>query len=193
MCDGGYTTAELWLADGWHWKQTNNAMQPCYWVLQEGDWYEYTLYGLRLLDPELPVSHVNYYEADAFARWSGKRLPREQEWERVCQHQKQLPNETSVNLHPQVAEGFSDSAPDNIIQLFGSLWQWTQSSYSPYPGYQPAEGAIGEYNGKFMCNQLVLRGSSCVTPAGHARISYRNFFYPKDQWQFTGIRLADDI
>lgn len=198
MRDDGYKRPELWLADGWIWKQENQATQPRYWIQQDDAWHEYTLYGLLPIDLTLPVSHVNYYEADAYARWSGKRLPREQEWETVCQLHKQKPDKPSVILHPRAAESFtpdgSDNFPaDSIKQLFGSLWQWTQSSYAPYPGYQPVSGAIGEYNGKFMCNQLVLRGSSCVTPIGHARISYRNFFYPDDQWQFTGIRLADDI
>ncbi len=186
--DGGYEKPALWLADGWDWKQKNNAAHPRYWLQKDEQWYEYTLYGLQPVNPDQPVSHVNYYEADACARWFDKRLPREQEWEAACLRQKCEPAHFPVSLHPAAAEGNNE-----ILQMFGCLWQWTQSSYTPYPGYQPAKGAIGEYNGKFMCNQIVLRGSSCVTPPGHARPSYRNFFYPKDQWQFSGIRLADDL
>jgi ergothioneine biosynthesis protein EgtB len=185
--DGGYAEPGLWLSDGWAWKQANDALHPCYWVRQDGDWFEYTLYGLQPLDPGLPVSHVNYYEADAYARWCGKRLPTEQEWEAACRQLDMVPEHTDIRLHPQAV-----SDDGGMVQMFGSLWQWTCSAYSPYPGYRPAAGAIGEYNGKFMCNQMVLRGSSCVTPPGHARPSYRNFFYPKDQWQFSGIRLAAD-
>ena len=188
MQDGGYSSPGLWLADGWLWKESTDATCPRYWVQEDGDWFEYTLYGLRPLDPDLPVSHVNYYEADACARWFGKRLPAEQEWEAACRQLRLAPDPADIELHPRAADD-----GDGLVQMFGSLWQWTRSSYSPYPGYRPAAGAIGEYNGKFMCNQLVLRGSSCVTPPGHARTSYRNFFYPRDQWQFTGIRLADDL
>jgi ergothioneine biosynthesis protein EgtB len=187
MQDSGYTNPELWLADGWLWKESTAAVHPRYWVQQDGDWFEYTLHGLRPLHPDLPVSHVNYYEADACARWFGKRLPDEQEWEAACRQLQLDPGHADITLHPHAA-----GAADGPVQMFGSLWQWTRSSFSPYPGFRPAAGAIGEYNGKFMCNQLVLRGSSCVTPPGHARPSYRNFFYPKDQWQFTGIRLAED-
>jgi ergothioneine biosynthesis protein EgtB len=186
--DGGYTEPGLWLSDGWAWQQENHAARPRYWVQRDGDWFEYTLCGLQTLIPDLPVCHVNYYEADAYARWCEKRLPSEQEWEAVCQRRDIAPSHTAISLHPRTV---ADS--DGIRQMFGSLWQWTRSSYSPYPGYRPAAGAIGEYNGKFMCNQVVLRGSSCVTPPGHARASYRNFFYPGDQWQFAGIRLANDL
>lgn len=188
MADGGYTSPELWLADGWLWKEAGAAAHPRYWVQQDGDWFEYTLYGLCPLDPDLPVSHVNYYEADACARWFGRRLPAEQEWEAACRQRQLAPEHADIALHPRAA-----GDGDGPVQMFGSLWQWTRSSYAPYPGYRSAAGAIGEYNGKFMCNQYVLRGSSCVTPPGHARATYRNFFYPGDQWQFTGIRLADDL
>jgi len=188
MREGGYENPEPWLADGWIWRQENAAEHPRYWVSQDGAWFEYTLCGLIPLDPDLPVSHVNYYEADAYARWCGRRLPAEQEWEAVCRRLEPAPAHHAIALHPRAA-----AYDGGITQMFGSLWQWTRSAYSPYPGYRPAAGAIGEYNGKFMCNQMVLRGSSCVTPPGHARPSYRNFFYPKDQWQFSGIRLADDL
>jgi len=187
MEDGGYSNPGLWLADGWVWKEASEVAHPRYWVQRDGEWFEYTLHGLSPLDPDLPVSHVNYYEADACARWFGKRLPAEQEWEAACRQLGCVPEHAPVMLHPRAAGG-----DGGIVQMFGSLWQWTHSAYSPYPGYRPAKGAIGEYNGKFMCNQMVLRGSSCVTAPGHTRSSYRNFFYPRDQWQFTGIRLADD-
>jgi ergothioneine biosynthesis protein EgtB len=186
--DGGYTEPGLWLSDGWAWRQENGATHPLYWVQRDADWFEYTLYGLQAPGPGLPVSHVNYYEADAYARWCGKRLPTEQEWEAACRQRNIVSTQAAISLHPNAV-----GDTDGIVQMFGSLWQWTRSAYSPYPGYRPAAGAIGEYNGKFMCNQVVLRGSSCVTPPGHARASYRNFFYPKDQWQFAGIRLAGDL
>jgi len=189
---GGYKRAEFWLADGWLWRQSVDASRPLYWVQQENIWYEYTLYGLKPLALSAPVSHINYFEADAFARWAEKRLPREQEWELACRRMQIQPafeaDTGSRHFHPQPV---SDS--NRLMQMFGSLWQWTQSGYNAYPGYRPAAGAIGEYNGKFMSNQYVLRGSSCVTPTGHSRVSYRNFFYAKDQWQFSGIRLAKDL
>lgn len=189
---GGYKRAELWLADGWLWRRSVDASKPLYWIQQENIWYEYTLYGLKQLALSSPVSHINYFEADAFARWTEKRLPREQEWEHACRRMQIQPafegDTDNGHFHPQPV-----SENNRLIQMFGSLWQWTQSSYNAYPGYQPAAGAIGEYNGKFMSNQYVLRGSSCVTPRGHSRVSYRNFFYAKDQWQFSGIRLAKDI
>ena len=188
MTDGGYNKPELWLSDGWAWKQSSNLENPLYWHRQGDAWFEYTLYGLKALSLNQPVAHVNYFEADAYARWCGKRLPTEQEWEIVSKQKQSSVTINGTSLHPVF------SAEKNaVIQLFASLWQWTSSNYSAYPGYRTSEGAIGEYNGKFMCNQMVLRGSSCVTAKGHARSSYRNFFYPKDQWQFTGIRLADNV
>jgi len=186
MDDGGYDNPGLWLSDGWAWRQGQGNAHPQYWLRCDGAWCEYTLYGLQPLVPERPVCHVNYYEADACARWYGMRLPTEQEWETACRYFDGVPARAGIRLHPQARSGADDA------QWFGSLWQWTRSAYAPYPGYRPAPGAIGEYNGKFMCNQQVLRGSSCVTPPGHARATYRNFFYPQDQWQFSGIRLADD-
>jgi ergothioneine biosynthesis protein EgtB len=185
---GGYQRPEYWLADGWMWLQENAVRQPLYWHKQDSQWFEYSLYGFKELNERLPVCHVNYYEADAYARWAGKRLPTEQEWEAVCRQYHASIDETPVTYHPVNVTGTKP-----LYQCFGSVWQWTQSAYLPYPGYQPDDGAIGEYNGKFMCNQMVLRGSSCVTSAGHARASYRNFFYPVDRWQFSGIRLAENL
>jgi ergothioneine biosynthesis protein EgtB len=163
---GGYTTPALWLSDGWAAVQADNWAAPGYWRQKDGAWHAMTLAGLRPVDPAAPVMHVSYYEADAFARFAGKHLPSEMEWEVAAR------------------EGL-------IADAFGIAWQWTRSAYLPYPGYRAAEGALGEYNGKFMINQMVLRGSSLATPAGHARASYRNFFYPASRWQFTGLRLAE--
>ncbi len=187
IAEGGYQRPEFWLSDGWALSQRERWQAPLHWR-REGNngWQEFTLGGLRPLVAAEPVCHVSYYEADAYARWAGKRLPREEEWEVAAQS---LPPEgnmlVSGALHPMPAQGHG------MLQLFGDVWEWTQSAYTPYPGYRPAPGAFGEYNGKFMCNQLVLRGGSCVTPPDHIRATYRNFFYPHDRWQFTGIRLAE--
>ena len=183
--DGGYRRPELWLADGWSTVAQNNWSAPLYWVHVDGGWFEYSLYGLMPLNPSCPVCHLSGYEADAFARWAQARLPTEFEWEAAA---RKLPVEgqfvESNQLHPR-----STDRP-GAQQYFGSLWQWTSSTYGAYPGFQAAAGAVGEYNGKFMANQLVLRGGSCVTSQSHIRASYRNFFYPPDRWQFSGIRLA---
>jgi ergothioneine biosynthesis protein EgtB len=168
IADGGYATPSLWLSDGWAMVETESWCAPSYWRKVDGAWFTLTLGGLRPVEPAAPVTHVSYYEADAFARWSGKDLPTEAEWE------------VAARL-------------DLIDDAFGIVWQWTRSAYSPYPGYRAAPGALGEYNGKFMVNQMVLRGSSLATPAGHARASYRNFFYPPARWQFSGLRLAEFI
>lgn len=189
--DGGYSNPALWLSDGWVECQTRGWRAPEYWVQKEGEWFEYTLYGLAPVNPQYPVCHVSFYEADAYARWANRRLPTEFEWEHATTaNEGQIENPVLKNTV------FADSNyfhPTQSRAVLGSCWQWTSSSYSPYPGYRPLPGTLGEYNGKFMSNQYVLRGGSCATPRSHWRPSYRNFFYSKDRWQFTGIRLADDI
>lgn len=178
---GGYRDPSLWLAEGWDKVASGELAGPLYWHRdEEGAWHEFTLHGLLPLDPARPATHLSLYEADAYARWRGARLPTEFEWEFAA---RQASIEAG-RLHPGAAAG------SGLRQMFGACWQWTSSSYAPYPGYAPAPGAIGEYNGKFMVNQYVLRGSSCATPHGHARASYRNFFPAGARWQFTGIRLA---
>ena len=185
MNDGGYRRPELWLSDGWDTVCSQSWQSPSYWEENEGRWFEFTLAGMAELDPHGPVCHVSYYEADAYARWSGARLPREEEWEVAA---AQNPSSGTLletgHLHPGPARG------SGLQQVFGDVWEWTSSAYAAYPGFQPAEGLIGEYNGKFMCNQFVLRGGSCATPSSHIRATYRNFFPPHARWQFTGIRLA---
>ncbi len=184
--DGGYRKPALWLSDGWATVQARGWQRPIYW--HEDLATEFTLAGDRPLDPGGPVCHLSYYEADAYARWADARLPTEAEWENLAAGRALEGNLRERGaLHPQLPAG------TGVRQLFGDVWEWTASAYASYPGYRPPRGAVGEYNGKFMCNQMVLRGGSCVTPAGHLRASYRNFFYPDARWQFTGLRLAKDL
>jgi ergothioneine biosynthesis protein EgtB len=181
--DGGYRNPALWLAEGWDWIRAQGIEAPLYWRGGE----EFTLMGQQALDPERPVTHISMFEADAYANWAGARLPTEAEWELAASREGGDAAAAAGLPHPGEAVLGEEG---RLQQLFGHCWQWTSSSYAPYPGFKPAAGAIGEYNGKFMVNQYVLRGSSCVTPAGHARASYRNFFPSSARWQFTGIRLA---
>jgi ergothioneine biosynthesis protein EgtB len=190
MEDGGYSRPELWLSEGWNTVKTLGWNAPLYWEKSGPEWYQFTCAGMRKVEEHEPVCHVSYYEADAFARWAGARLPTEFEWEVVASQAKLEGNLLEAgNFHPMPARSANEQHP---IQLFGDVWEWTASSYLPYPGFKPAAGALGEYNGKFMCNQMVLRGGSCVTPGSHIRPTYRNFFAPPTRWQFSGIRLADD-
>ena len=188
MRDGGYEQPTLWLSDGWATVQREGWRSPLYCEQSDGEWLQMGLEGLRPLDPDAPVCHVSFYEADAFARWAGKRLPTEFEWEIAAAHADPRSNDLSSEALATVPAPVGPG----LQQMFGDVWEWTQSAYLPYPGYRPPAGAIGEYNGKFMSGQMVLRGGSCVTPAGHTRASYRNFFYPAQRWQFTGVRLAED-
>jgi ergothioneine biosynthesis protein EgtB len=181
IADAGYRKASLWLSDGWAWVQQDKVSTPLYWQDDE----IFTHAGWQKRDPAAPVTHISYFEADAFATWAGSRLPTEFEWEALAQGE-------------DIAGGNQLDEPGALLPrggpgLFGDCWQWTRSAYLPYPRFRPAEGAVGEYNGKFMSGQFVLKGASCATPRGHSRASYRNFFYPHQRWQFTGLRLAKDI
>jgi ergothioneine biosynthesis protein EgtB len=188
ISDGGYRTPALWLADGWARVVKDGWRAPLYWEERDGQWWEMTLWGLQTIDGAAPVSHISFFEAEAYARWAGKRLPTEFEWEVAA---------TGVSVAGNMlGQGDLQTRPatqgSGLRQMFGDVWEWTQSAYAPYPGYRPSDGALGEYNGKFMCSQQVLRGASCVTPDEHARRTYRNFFYPHQRWQFCGLRLADE-
>ena len=185
MVDGGYRTATLWLADGWNWVRGEQVTAPLYWRRANDGWEQFTHAGWQPVDLDTPATHISFYEADAFATWAGARLPTEFEWEAAAQAED-----------PALGNQLDHAAPPLPVGgtgLFGDCWQWTRSAYLPYPRYRPATGAVGEYNGKFMSGQCVLKGASCATPRGHSRASYRNFFYPHQRWQFTGLRLARDL
>ena len=181
IADGGYRSATHWLSDGWDWVQRESIEGPLYWY-EDGS--HFTLAGRRAIDRAAPVAHISYYEADAYARWAGVRLPTEGEWEAVFASADHMIGNQLDNAGPVLPR--PGGGP------FGDVWQWTQSAYLPFPGFRPEEGTVGEYNGKFMSGQMVLKGASCATPRGHSRASYRNFFPPAARWQFTGVRLARD-
>ena len=188
IADGGYANAMLWLSDGWTTVRNEDWQRPLYWL--EDLSREFTLGGVREIDPNAPVCHLSYFEADAFARWAGARLPTEAEWECAAADQAIAGNFVeSGYMHPVS----SPESGNGYCQLFGDVWEWTQSAYAAYPGFEPLGGSLGEYNGKFMCGQFVLRGGSCATPVSHVRPTYRNFFYPHQRWQFSGLRLAHDL
>jgi len=189
--DGGYQTAGLWLSDGWRWVCDNQIEAPLYWEAREGTWWQMSLRGMHPVDPDSPVTHVSFFEADAFARWAERRLPTEAEWE----HAARSLHATGNFIEGRALRPLPDRQNTSGVlrQMFGDVWEWTASAFLPYPGFQPSTGAVGEYNGKFMSSQMVLRGGSCVTPESHIRATYRNFFYPHQRWQFTGVRLADDV
>jgi ergothioneine biosynthesis protein EgtB len=187
--EDGYRRPELWLSDGWARVEAGGWEAPLYWEREDGEWFQATLSGRRPVEPREPVCHVSYYEADAYARWAHARLPREEEWEVGAAQAAPGGNFLDAgNFHPRPLA--AEPAPGQLAQVFGDVWEWTASPYVAYPGFQPWGGTLGEYNGKFMCNQVVLRGGSCATPARHLRPTYRNFFGPEARWQFTGIRLA---
>jgi ergothioneine biosynthesis protein EgtB len=207
IADDGYRNPRWWLSLGWQMVFRERWNAPLYWQKIDEKWFHFTLSGLQPIDPTLPVCHVSYFEADAYARWSGARLPTEAEWE-VASHASDLDGNfadrlmtSRMNIHPCAARAPNihekqdrshQASTFQLRQLFGDTWEWTNSPYVPYPGYAPPDGAIGEYNGKFMCGQYVLRGGSCATPSGHVRNTYRNFFPPEARWQFSGVRLARD-
>ncbi|MCP1468873.1 ergothioneine biosynthesis protein EgtB [Sphingobium sp. OAS761] len=191
MEDGGYATASLWLSDGWAWVQANDVTAPLYWRRSDQGWSRFALDGRHPVNPAEPVTHISLFEADAFATWAGARLPTEAEWESAA-----------LNIAPgsgTLLDGAMCPRPrpatgtTGLTRMFGDVWEWTGSAYRPHPGFRAAKGAVGEYNGKFMSGQFVLKGGSCATPRGHVRASYRNFFYPHQRWQFTGLRLAKDL
>ena len=186
---GGYSKPELWLSDGWNTVSSNSWDSPLYWIKNGSNWDQFTLGGLKKIEMNQPVCHLSFYEAEAFSRWAGSRLPSEFEWEIASQEQKIEGNfADNGNFHPASIK----NGNGELSQMYGDVWEWTRSPYTPYPGYKAPPGALGEYNGKFMCNQMVLRGGSCATSKSHIRNSYRNFFPPGSRWQFMGLRLAKD-
>ncbi|MDX1418706.1 MAG: ergothioneine biosynthesis protein EgtB [Rubricoccaceae bacterium] len=201
--DGGYRATPLWLSEGWATVEAEGWTEPFYWEQRDGEWWHFTLQGMRPVDPHEPVTHLSYFEADAYARWAGARLASEFEWEAAARSVwdgEGLPPGHFVeegHLHPSPAEPLAsgDGAParSRLLQMFGDAWEWTHSAYTAYPGYRPADGALGEYNGKWMSGQFVLRGGSCATSGSHIRPTYRNFFHPAATWQFTGLRLAQSL
>jgi ergothioneine biosynthesis protein EgtB len=191
MNDGGYTNFKYWLSDAWEWVSANAIQAPEHWHFQEGKWYQYNLKGgLQLVDINTPVTHISFYEADAYAKWKELRLPTEFEWEVACKMYGKIDDQSNLGdsniFSPQQASVLNN-------QFFGDVWEWTASAYRPYPFYEAPEGAVGEYNGKFMINQMILRGGSCATPKNHIRVTYRNFFHPQLRWMFSGIRLAKHV
>jgi len=199
--DGGYQRPDLWLSMGWNWVQ--NATQgppreaPLYWHRRDGNWFTHTLQGTVEIDMHTPMCHLSYFEADAYARWAGARLPTEGEWELAARlvgplalQRANLAHRGAFHPLPAIA---STETGDEPVQMYGDVWEWTQSNYNPFPGYRPLPGAVGEYNGKFMCNQFVLKGGSCATPSSQLRATYRNFFPPQARWQFSGLRLARSL
>ena len=201
MEDNGYQRPEFWLSLGWMTVNEQRWEAPLYWMKRDGTWWNFTLSGFRPVDESEPVTHISYFEADAYANWAGARLPTEFEWERAasgCPIEGNFAEEELFHPAGVTPKAFGAVAVDTaardlrLHRMFGDVWEWTRSAYSPYPGYRAAPGALGEYNGKFMCNQYVLRGGSCATSRAHVRRTYRNFFQPEKRWQFTGIRLARD-
>ena len=192
IADRGYSRPEFWLSLGWTTVNEQNWRAPLYWIERDGKWWNFTLSGFREVDPSEPVTHLSYFEADAYANWAGARLPTEFEWERAAE-KIDIDGDfvETERFHPDALR--ASPRDGELAQMFGDVWEWTRSSYSPYPGYRAEPGALGEYNGKFMCNQYVLRGGSCATSRKHIRKTYRNFFQPEKRWQFMGIRLARDL
>jgi len=189
ISDGGYERPDYWLSDAWQKILQHRWRAPLYWERRDSQWWTMTLSGMRPIDNHAPVCHVSYYEAAAFAQWAGARLPTEAEWEYAA---AELPIKGNFR-DQQILQPITAKSGEKLTQLFGDVWEWTQSPYTPYPGYCSEVGPLGEYNGKFMSSQMVLRGGSCLTPQDHIRPTYRNFFYPNERWQFSGFRLAKDV